>query len=125
MELLSDGRPNAGRRAGGVCPKCGSGYAQRSHRRGWKERLGALIGLYPYRCWDCDHRFYLRFDLGFSHRGQAERLAARETETRWMAGREGPGVQARPWPTRLEIVFYAVVLLLLAGAVWYFVREAL
>ncbi len=125
MESPPHGRPNSGRRAGGICPKCGSGYAQRSHRRGWKERLGVLIALYPYRCWDCDHRFYLRFNSGFAHRGQAERPAAREMEARWNARPGGSSVRARRGPGRREILFYAAIMLLLVGVLWYFARKTL
>jgi hypothetical protein len=96
------------------------GLCARSHRKGWKERLGVLIALYPYRCWDCDHRFFMRFDLGFSHRGQAER----EMEARRNARRADSHARARPGFTRREILFCAVGFLLLMGALWYAVRKA-
>ena len=56
----------------GVCPKCGSGYAQRSHRRGWKDRAASWFGMRPYRCWQCHRRFYLRLPDATSHRGGAK-----------------------------------------------------
>jgi len=81
--------------------------------------------LYPYRCWDCDHRFFLRFDSGLSHRGQAERLAAREMEAR-NARREGPRADAQPGFTRREILLFAAGFLLVMGALsaWFVARRA-
>jgi ribosomal protein L37AE/L43A len=43
------------------CPKCSGLNVRRSHRRGAVERyLLALLQFYPYRCNDCDWRFYGR-----------------------------------------------------------------
>ena len=53
----------------GLCPRCGAGYAQRSRRKGLKDRLASALGLRPYRCWVCNRRFYLRLTDGTSHRG--------------------------------------------------------
>jgi len=39
------------------CPKCGSDQTTRFHRKAI-ERL--LIVFLPYRCFQCDHRFYAR-----------------------------------------------------------------
>jgi hypothetical protein len=42
-----------------VCPHCRSLETSRSHRHGGVERyLLRVIGLLPYRCLDCDSRFY-------------------------------------------------------------------
>jgi DNA-directed RNA polymerase subunit RPC12/RpoP len=38
------------------CPKCGSGYLVRSHRKGL-EQLVSAFGIFPYRCDACGHRF--------------------------------------------------------------------
>jgi hypothetical protein len=47
------------------CPHCRSNETSQSHRRGTVERyLLALIGIHPFRCPNCDVRFYAfaRFD---------------------------------------------------------------
>jgi hypothetical protein len=44
------------------CRRCQSGYIRRSRRRGRWEWLLRAIGLYPFRCEGCKHRF-LRFSL--------------------------------------------------------------
>jgi DNA-directed RNA polymerase subunit RPC12/RpoP len=38
------------------CPRCTSTEIARSHRRAW-ERL--FFFLKPYRCTDCDHRYFV------------------------------------------------------------------
>jgi predicted RNA-binding Zn-ribbon protein involved in translation (DUF1610 family) len=40
------------------CPKCGSVYLVRSHRKGL-EQLVSACGIFPYRCDACGHRFSL------------------------------------------------------------------
>jgi hypothetical protein len=41
------------------CPQCRSIATSRSHRRGTVERfLLTVIGLRPFRCLNCDARFY-------------------------------------------------------------------
>lgn len=41
------------------CPHCASAKISRSHRRGAIERhFLRLIGVRPFRCLDCDIRFY-------------------------------------------------------------------
>jgi hypothetical protein len=43
------------------CPRCGCGAVYRSRRRGLIERhLFRAIHLRPYRCENCDSRFYIR-----------------------------------------------------------------
>ena len=39
------------------CPMCGSFEVHRSERRSG-EWLMMALALRPYRCWDCDHRFF-------------------------------------------------------------------
>lgn len=42
-----------------LCPYCSSVEINRSHRRGAIERyFFRAIGMRPYRCSDCDARFY-------------------------------------------------------------------
>jgi hypothetical protein len=51
------------------CPHCKSSETSRSHRHGGVERYFLkVIGVLPYRCRDCDARFYAfsRFGTGAS-----------------------------------------------------------
>ena len=41
------------------CSKCGSTSFRRSHRRDLFERAQMVLGLYPFRCLDCKHRFWV------------------------------------------------------------------
>jgi transposase-like protein len=44
-----------------VCPWCGCTDTHKSHRRGLIDRgLVRLLRISPYRCDDCDRRFYAR-----------------------------------------------------------------
>ena len=57
-----------------ACPHCKSLETSRSHRHGGVERyLLRVIGVLPYRCLDCDARFYSfsRFGSGTSVTGKA------------------------------------------------------
>src|ERR1039458_5314989 len=109
MELRPDSRATPGRRDSGICPKCGSGYAQRSHRKGWIEHLAASLALYPYRCWDSNYRFYLHLGQGTSNHAQTKRPSARGNPMR------------RNWRA---IVFYGSAVLLLLGFLYYITRKA-
>lgn len=40
------------------CPCCQSDHIHRSMPRGILERILAIISLRPYRCEDCDYRFF-------------------------------------------------------------------
>jgi len=42
------------------CPRCDGKNVHRSSRRGIREHAISIFSLYPYRCHDCDKRFYLR-----------------------------------------------------------------
>jgi hypothetical protein len=57
------------------CPNCGRGENYRSHRKSQLEKylLGA-IGVRPYRCMNCDARFYAfsRFNEESSQTNKAE-----------------------------------------------------
>jgi hypothetical protein len=57
-----------------ACPHCRSLETSRSHRHGSVERyLLRAIGVLPYRCLDCDARFYVfsRFGADTSVTGKA------------------------------------------------------
>jgi transposase-like protein len=56
-----------------TCPRCGSNLVRRSRRRGMFERIMCALGLIsPFRCEDCDYR-YFRFRSSQAH--QAHRPA--------------------------------------------------
>ena len=40
------------------CPRCRSLSIRRSVRRNIVEKLWSLGGRYPYRCYDCEFRFF-------------------------------------------------------------------
>ena len=40
------------------CPKCNLDRAHRAHRRGLQEHAASLFGFFPYRCHECEHRFF-------------------------------------------------------------------
>jgi len=42
------------------CPRCDGKNVHRSSRRGIREHALSFFSLYPYRCHDCDKRFYVR-----------------------------------------------------------------
>jgi hypothetical protein len=43
-----------------LCPRCGSKYVHRSHRQGVIDLVFRAVLLRPFRCEDCDGRFYRR-----------------------------------------------------------------
>lgn len=42
------------------CPKCESSNTHRSSRRGFRDKAISLLSVYPYRCHECEKRFYAR-----------------------------------------------------------------
>ena len=59
-----------------VCPGCGSPSLHRSKRRGMLEHfLHTLLNTSPYRCKDCDLRFF-RFQLSHSSQHSSTKHAA-------------------------------------------------
>ena len=62
------------------CPDCGSWRVERSRRRGIRERwILPLQATYPYRCGECDERFYVK---RYSLRARLKRL--RNRPPRWL-----------------------------------------
>jgi hypothetical protein len=49
--------PSATRHEGSICPSCGAPGVHRSHRKGFTERLLALVGARVRRCHACNVRF--------------------------------------------------------------------
>src|SRR2546422_4644518 len=48
---------------GPPCPRCESLTVRRSRRQGAREYLASSVGIYPFRCGNCTHR-YLGLFLG-------------------------------------------------------------
>lgn len=42
-----------------TCPQCRSSSLMRSHRRNFVERFLSIVQVLPYRCEDCNHRFFV------------------------------------------------------------------
>ena len=59
-----------------VCPGCGSASIHRSKRRGMLEHiLHTILNTSPYRCKECDFRFF-RFQLSHSSHHPSAKPAA-------------------------------------------------
>ncbi len=55
------------------CPRCSSHSVRKSRRRGIVERVAcALLQILPYRCQECDHRYFGRRS---SHNDHMQRAA--------------------------------------------------
>jgi ribosomal protein L33 len=59
MKALISTNPQAIRVAK-LCPRCGSKYVHRSHHQGMIDLVFRAVLLRPFRCEDCDGRFYRR-----------------------------------------------------------------
>ena len=81
-----------------VCPKCGSGSLARSHRKKWFERVASEMGVFPFRCGKCGHRF-----LGY------------DGEALWM-----DHVERRAWVTSTRVFWFAVMSVSIALLVYLF-----
>jgi len=60
-----------------TCPVCRSRTVRRSVRRNLIERMRSLTGQYPYRCFDCQTRF---FAFRVPHESQPEEEKRQEIE---------------------------------------------
>jgi uncharacterized protein with PIN domain len=47
---------------GPLCPRCSSELVRRSRRRNLRDRVMSLFSRLPYRCDECDLRFYSELD---------------------------------------------------------------
>lgn len=43
-----------------VCPQCGKVRVRRSRRQNLNDYILFLMGLYPYRCHECNYRYHIR-----------------------------------------------------------------
>jgi predicted nucleic acid-binding Zn ribbon protein len=41
------------------CDQCGSREIRRARLQGFSERMRAILGIYPFRCRDCQNRFFV------------------------------------------------------------------
>lgn len=81
-----------------TCPKCGSESLARAHRQNWFEHVLSEIGVFPFRCSKCSHRFS-RWDLEALSMEHIERHA---------------------WLTSARLFWVAVASLLIAFLVYYY-----
>jgi hypothetical protein len=95
-----------------TCPKCGKTRAHRSHRS-FGERTLSWFGLKPYRCKDCQHRF-------FAYRGGegSEKLRSPE-ERRILKLRR----QIKWKRTKGELILYGVGTVLMLWLIYYLVNQ--
>jgi hypothetical protein len=98
-----------------LCPKCKIDHAHRSHRTGLVERLGSLIGYYPYRCRECGHRF-LQFRYAVLPQGPGKRS---ETEREIRSTR----VRIRWQRKKRVIMLYGFCALIFLGFLYYITRS--
>lgn len=49
----------------GACPNCGSRFIRGARMRGLAARAKSVVGIFPFRCRECEHRFE-SFILDFS-----------------------------------------------------------
>jgi transposase-like protein len=96
-----------------ICPKCGRSTAHRSHRS-FRDRIISWFGFKPYRCRDCQHRFY-------AYRGgeASEKLRTAE-ERRIMQLRR----KIRWRRTRGELVLYGIGSLIMVAIIYYVLHQS-
>jgi hypothetical protein len=95
-----------------ICPKCNENRAHRSHRtlRDWAV---SWLALKPYRCRNCDHRFY-----AYKSGVRSARLRTEE-ERRIMKLR-----RSLKWKrTRAELLLYAISSLIFLGILYYIIQQ--
>jgi hypothetical protein len=57
-----------------TCPKCGKEPVRRSKRNGFMEQVLSLAYVYPFRCEQCDHRFWaLQWRVRYVQGGRRQR----------------------------------------------------
>ena len=95
-----------------TCPKCGNSRAHRSHRS-FRDHAVSWLGLKPYRCKDCQHRFY-------AYRGGegSEKLRTPE-ERRIMKLRR----QIKWKRTKGELILYGIGTLLMVWLIHYVINQ--
>jgi hypothetical protein len=95
-----------------ICPKCGKNRAHRSHRA-LKDWVLSWFSLKPYRCHDCQHRFY-----AFRGGEKSQKLRTGE-ERRIMAIRRG----MRWKRSRQELILYGISSLVFLAILYYIIQQ--
>jgi hypothetical protein len=95
-----------------TCPKCGKNRAHRSHRSVWDWAV-SWLSMKPYRCRDCDHRFYAyrAGETSSKLRTPEERRIMRLRRTiRWRR-------------TRAELILYGISSLIFLAILYYMIQQ--
>src|SRR5579863_1127257 len=95
-----------------TCPKCGKNRAHRSHRslRDWTV---SWLSLKPYRCRECEHRFY-------AYRAGAESSKLRTPEERRIMKLR----RSIRWRrSRGELVLYGISTLIFVAFLYYIIQQ--
>ena len=90
------------------CPKCGQGAAHRSHRTQLDWTI-SWLGFKPYRCKECQHRFYAYRDGETSARlrtPEERRIMKLRRSIRWRR-------------TKAELLLYLVSAVIFLGILYY------
>jgi hypothetical protein len=96
-----------------TCPKCGENRAHRSHRAGVRDVVYRLFRYIPYRCRNCQKRFYA--------------FRAGETDDRMRTREEQKIMRLRrniKWKrNKREIAMFSAAGLLLFALVYYLIQQ--
>lgn len=95
-----------------TCPKCGKNRAHRSHRS-FRDWAVAWLSLKPYRCRECQHRFYAY------RAGEASSKLRTPEERRIMKLRRS----IRWKRTRGELILYAISSLIFLAILYYMIQQ--
>lgn len=95
-----------------TCPKCGKNRAHRSHRslRDWAV---SWLSLRPYRCRDCDHRFYAYragVDSPTLRTAEERRIMKLRRSIRWKR-------------TRAELILFGISSLIFLALLYYIIQQ--
>ena len=94
------------------CPKCAKSTAHRSHRS-WLDYAISWLGFLPYRCKECQHRFY-------AWRGGESSARLRNPEERRIMKLR----RAIRWRrTRGEVLLYSISSLILLALLYYILTQ--
>jgi len=97
------------------CKECGGAKVRRSHRAHIWETALSMIGLYPYRCHDCDARFF-RNPTGKHGKAAAAKAEVKlPRETRWERK------QLKLHRTTRLVLLYGIGLVLFAVVAFYYI----
>jgi hypothetical protein len=97
-----------------ICPKCRKPHAHRSHRS-VKDWFVSWLALKPYRCRDCQHRFYAYRD------GIATSGLRTPEEQRIMKLRRG--IKWRK--SRMELLLYGISSIIFLLILYYIIQQRL